>query len=201
MKSLEILFIPLFIFSIGICQAHPKATKKNNDNIASHYNLMSGADIKAMVQIQIDSAKARDSRGEIKSCMYYDNSSQDAISLNNENAGLETRPTIEINPKVLVLTVFSIFVFLFVLIKRFIKNRNFSSGLAEPEIIEITKKEGTINDETADLEQIRDKLNPSIPDIKESSFPGKTTGMKIAQGEMILAAKIKSYQLAHFGNK
>ncbi len=200
MKLLSILFIPLFMFSISICQANPKAAQKEKESIASQYNIMRGADIRAMVQVQIDSARAREFRGEIKSCMYYDNSSNDLI-YSNENTAIETKPVIEISPEVLVLILSSVTIIMFVFIRRFIKNRKFSDILPEPESINIIKKEETINNETDDFEQLRNKLNPSIPDIKESSLPSKTNGMKIAQGEMILAAKIRSYQLAHFGNK
>ncbi|MGA9295193.1 MAG: hypothetical protein WCE54_10935 [Ignavibacteriaceae bacterium] len=202
MKLPDILLITLFIFSIGICKAHPGADKKENENIASQYKIMSGADIKAMVQIQIDSARARDFRGEIKSCLYYADNSQEQI-YSNENAVTETKPkpVIEIKPEVFLLVVFSISVLIFVFARRFINNRKLSITLPEQEVINISRKEETSNNETDDLEQLRIKLNPSIPGIKESSLPSNTKGMKIAKGEVILAAKIRSYQLAHFGNK
>jgi hypothetical protein len=200
MKLLNILVILFFVFSISICQAHPKAAKKDKESIALQYNIMSGADIRAMVKVQIDSARAREFRGEIKSCMYYDNSSADLI-YSNENNIADTKPVIEINPKVLILILFSVSLLIFVFIRRFIRNRKYSDVLPEQESIKIINKEETSKNETDDLENLRNKLNPPIPDIKESSLPGKPKGIKISQGEMILAAKIKSYQLAHFDNK
>ena len=197
MKLLKIAFILIFMFDISFCQSRPKESKKMKENVSSRYNLMSGADIKAMVQEQIDSARARDFRGEIKSCMFYDNSQEDVIYADNENSASVTKPTIEIDPRILMLAVFSIFVFLFVFIRRIIKNRNLPAGLIEQKTNESAEQDVIIDPKT-DFEEIRNKLNP---DIKETSLPSKTKGMKIAQGEMILAAKIRSYQLEHFGNK
>ena len=205
MKLPNIILITLLISSIGVCQAHQKASEKEKENVASQYNIMRGADIRSMVQVQIDSARARDFRGEIKSCMYRTKNSQEKV-YSNENSSVESKPVIEINPKVFVLFIFSTSVLVFVFVRRFIKNRKLSTNISEPEsfnpeTINIVKKEETNNIETEDLERLKNKLNPSIPSIKESSLPSNTKGMKIAQGEMILAAKIKSYQLAHFGNK
>ena len=205
MKLPNIILMTLLICSIGICQTHQKVSKKEKENIASQYNIMRGADIRSMVQVQIDSARARDFRGEIKSCMFHATNSQEQV-YSNENSSVESKPVIEINPKVFILFLFSTLILVFVFVRRFIKNRTLLTNISEPEsinpeTINIVKKEETNNDETEDLERLKNKLNPSIPSIKESSLPSNTKGMKIAQGEMILAAKIRSYQLAHFGNK
>jgi hypothetical protein len=200
MKLLNVLFIPLFIFSVSICRAHPKAAKKEKESIASQYNIMSGADIRSMVQVQIDSARAREFRREIKSCFFNYNSSSDMFYSNESNA-IDTKPVIEISPEVLLIILSSISALLFVFVRRLINNRKSSDVLSEQESISISKKEEITNNEAENLEQLRNKLNPAIPEIKESSLPSNTKGIKIAQGEMILAAKIKSYQLAHFGNK
>ncbi len=199
MKLLNALFILLFIFSTGICLGRSKEAQKENKDIASQYNLMDGADIKAMVQVQIDSARARDLRGEVKSCLNYINMIPKIINSDNEKVILETGPFISINPKVLIIGCFSLLVFLIVFVRRKIKSHNNLSSKPEQGIINLEKKEGPDN---PDFDQIRNKLvNQPLPEIRESSFPGKSKGMKIAQGEVILAAKIKSYELAHFGNK
>jgi hypothetical protein len=202
MKLPNTLFILLLIFSIGICLGRSKEAKKENENIASQYNLMNGADIRAMVQLQIDSARARDFRGEIKSCVNYINRIPQIIYADNKQAVLETGPFITINPKVLVIGGFSVLVFLIVFVRRIIKNHNIPSLKHEHEIINLKKKEEAVNPGNPNLDHIRNKfVDRPLPEIRESSFPGNTKGMKIAQGEVILAAKIKSYELAHFGNK
>lgn len=199
MKLLNILLLPLFIFSISICQAHPKKTKK--ENVVSRYNLMNGANIKAMVQVQIDSARARDYRGEIKSCMYISSNIENMNYSNNENISLESEPFININQKIITIVGFSVLIFLLVFIKRMIRHHMTSTDKKEEVNRNSVKTEELIDKDSTDLEQIRHKLNPNTPEIKEVSISRKANGMKVTQGEMILAAKIKSYQLAHFSNK
>ena len=199
MKLAAVFLIPFFIYSISICQAHPKKVK--NGNAVSKYDLMNGADIKGMVQVQIDSARARDYRGEIKSCMFISSGIDNMDYLNNKDVALGSEPFVNINPKIYIIVGFSILVFLFVFIKRMLSHRTASANKKEVLDSNPVMAEEILKNNSTGLEQIRNQLNPAVPEIKEVSISKQSNGVKQAQGEMILAAKIKSYQLAHFGNK
>ncbi len=203
MKFLNILCIALFILSMGVCRTHSKLSAEKKQNIESQYNLLSGADIKAMVQVQIDSARARDYRGEIKSCTNYIGSSPNIVYSSKEKVVVETEPFLNLNPKFYIIIGFSGLVFLIVFIRRKIfTHQNEPQEEIVEKNISLSQNDKIVNTDNPDLDQIRNKLvNPSVPGIKEGSISRKAKGMKIAKGEVILAAKIKSYQLAHFGNK
>ena len=202
MRLPKFLYTCFFVFSfltgISICQSNTNGSANSYANI--NIKLMAGADIRSIVQAQIDSARARDYRGEIKSCMFNEDLSTNAgNSFQKGNLGNES--FIIENLRFLLIVGFSIIAFLIVFIRRVrIKNKKSASKKLKDNI-RLIREEGNIDNNVNELNLVRSKLvNQSASDVVVSSVTKKAKGLKIGKGEVMLAAKIKSYQLAQFGS-
>jgi hypothetical protein len=214
------LIISPFIYGSG------KSSKENiNANDNSKISILN-IDIKSLVQAQIDSAKERAKRGEIKSyCSIFipvsEKTSEHKI---NKEIKSSSRPGLfsellhqQLTIKILIILGFSVAVFLFVFIRRMTqkdwnsifqklvikkeKNKNDSAKKELKENIISIREEASIKRENPALNLIRSELvKKAAPEILTNSISSKAKELKIAQGELILAAKIKSFQLAQFGS-
>ena len=202
MKLLNRFFMCLFTFlsisSACICHAAPGSSLKTAGEI-SDLKLMIGADIKAIVQTQIDSARARDFRGEIKSCVYKENLEANIVH-SFQQPELESKSFLIDNLKFFIIVGFSIAVFLGVFIRRSKIENQKSVRKKLKENINLLRTEGSIAKNNPELNQVRTKLVNQSSDVVVSSVSKKAKGMKIGKGEVMLAAKIKSYQLAQFSS-
>jgi len=193
---LSCFFTLLSVSSIGICQTAWGASSKTTGDISA-LKLMTGADIKALVQSQIDSAKARDFRGEIKSCVYKENLN---VAHSFQQPDFESSSFFSDNLKFFIIIGFSIVIFLVVFIRR-VKIENQKSVKKKlKENINLIRTEGSIIKDNPELNLARTKLVNQSSDVVVSSVSKKAKGLKIGKGEIMLAAKIKSYQLAQFSS-
>ena len=194
-----VCFFTLFSISFtGICDAAPGTSARTAGDIRD-LKLMIGADIKALVQTQIDSARARDFRGEIKSCMYKENLEANIVHSFSQ-PDLESKSFLNDNLKFFVIIGFSIAVFVVVFIRRAkIENqKTIKKNLKEK--INLIRTEGNVTKDNPELNLVRTKLVNQSSDVVVSSVSKKAKGLKIGKGEVMLAAKIKSYQLAQFSS-
>lgn len=196
-------FISFFIAETGVCSHFLRASSASSKSDISQISLTDGIDIKALVKAQIDSAKARELRGEIKSFINYVSSRPSIIYTPNEPVDIETDSIFKIlsNLRVQIIAGFSFLAFLIVFIRR-IKNRLKDSTKKFPkENVELSIKEHHIMKNNHDLNLVRSQLvNLSASGISGDSVSEKAKNLNIAKGEVFLAAKIKSYQLAHLGS-
>jgi len=88
-------------------------------------------------------------------------------------------------------------IFLFVFIRRIYLNRSKKSNKAIKNNIRIIREESLVKRENGDLKKVRSKLVNSPVILNNHGKPLSTVAkeLNISQGEIILAAKIKSYEL------
>ncbi len=192
------LLVLIFMIDAGMCQ-----TSTSGSLSKSQINLVEEIDIKALVQAQIDSAKERNLRGEIKSYINYMYMKSEIIPSVHKNADVENGSSffVQLDTRMLIIIGFSILAFLIVFIRR-IKNKSHSQSFDKSkENTQLITEEYNLKENNPELNLVRSRLvNQSAVEFSDNSVSSKAKGFKIGKGEVILAAKIKSYQLAHLSS-
>jgi hypothetical protein len=202
-----ILFICFFLSSLALCEKSPvkESPGKTTFNVAGLV-AKDSINLKAIVQVQIDSAKARDARGEVKSQInYYESvlakTSESGIGISWMKLKVDSFFSSKTNLKLLIIAGFSILVFFTVFIRRTLRRHKVSSRKKLKENISLIRKESKIKKEDPELDFIRSGLiNEADSNVMVNSISTKAKELRIAKGEIMLAAKIKSFQLAQLGS-
>jgi len=202
------IFSVVFLFSLTIfCQTPGADSISLGNPDSSDVSGQDSINVMAMLQTQIDEARERELRGEIKSSFnepYYKKETKDVKKVSEvENINYSNEEsffTLYKDPsafKYFLLTAFSIFVISGVFIRRRVNKKSnlFKKELKEK--IKSVREENSLPTFNPELKTIRSKLmNTPEQELFEKTITAKARELKIGKGELILAAKIKSYQMA-----
>lgn len=199
MKKLLLLF--LFCSALSIAQS---MTVEGNGSLSEKFShQINQTDIAQLIQIQIDSALAMNERGEIRSSSFI------ADNMHNENqidSAILYVPLTEsyerdklegsLN-KLIIIVVFSVAVMAGVLIRRIFKPFDSNKKESFKEKFLALRNEKLLIKEDNQSEELRRRLIKTYDtDIVGNSLTIKAKELGISQGELMLAAKIKSFQLS-----
>lgn len=170
---------------------------------------INGIDIRAIVQAQIDSARQRELRGEIKSFVSVFNKEQQKKSVQEEPIPINVikepfQAKEESEFKYFLMIGFSVVVLSGVFIRRRFTKSVDDSEKELKENIKTIREESIPAGKKVKTEPVRSELIDSSDSyISENSVSEKAKELKISKGEIYLAAKLKSFQLAQLssGNK
>ncbi len=192
------LLVLIFMIDADMCQ-----TSSSGSLSKSQINLAEEIDIGALVQAQIDSAKARNLRGEIKSYINYIYTKSVIIPSVHKHADVENGSSffVQLDTRLFIIIGFSVLAFIIVFIRR-IKNKSRYQSFDKPkENTQFITEEYNLKENNPELNLVRSGLvNQSAAELSTNFVSSKAKGLKIGKGEVILAAKIKSYQLAHLSS-
>lgn len=170
------------------------------DNIDHHINQ---TDIVQLIQIQIDSALAMNERGEIKSNSFiaddaYENELKDSEVVFVPATDIHTKDkTNASTSKIMIIVIFSIAAASFVFIRRMFKPAEVKKKESFKEKFLALRNENLLIKEDSQSEELRKRLIKTYEtDIVGNSLTIKAKELGISQGELMLAAKIKSFQLS-----
>ncbi len=192
------LLVLIFIIDAGMCQ-----TSSSFSLSKSKINLAEEIDIRSLVQAQIDSAEARNLRGEIKSYINYISNKSDIIPSIRKHADVENGSSffVQLDTRLFIIIGFSILAFIVVFIRR-VQNKSRYQAFDKSKVnTQLITEEYNVKENNPELNLVRSGLvSQSAAGLSANSVSSKAKGFKIGKGEVILAAKIKSYQLAHLSS-
>jgi|GEM_PF-971964 len=176
-----------------------------NNKIAAEPALRDSVNISAMVQNQIEAAES----GHLKTSSNFQESEKPAkkqtqVKAKKQEAGVFeniVKSLNDFNKKYLNLLIFiigSTAVLSYFFGKRFMNLLFGKSKRALKKSINQIRNEKPVFINNKKLYELRSKLAESnnIYDISEESIPGKARNMNVGKGEIMLAAKIKAFQLS-----
>jgi hypothetical protein len=164
-------------------------------------------DLSALVQSQVEAAQA----GEIKSGINYQvpekvkpEPVKPKVKVKKQEAGMFENIVITLNNfnrQYLNVTIFiagSVLILGFFLGRRLLKTIFGQSKRKLKKSINLIRNEKPVYVQNKKLYELRSKLAESnnIYDMSEESIPGKARNMNVGKGEIMLAAKIKAFQLS-----
>ncbi len=199
-RLISLLFI---LFSLNIFSQADSITSFKNDSLLVYTE--DSVDVAAMLQAQIIEAQMRDSLGIIKSLAYesYNNKIlRDIIEVEEEKTTLPDETLLstleeKLFNKYSILSVFSVSILTAVVVrrKRVSKGRKFRNELKEK--IQSVREEMLIPKEETGLKLLRNKLlTLPEPELFNKTLSAKARELNISKGELILAARIKSFQMS-----
>jgi len=199
MKKLLILF--LFCSFLNIAQS---MKVEGNESLSEKFsNQINQTDIAQLIQIQIDSALALNERGEIRSSsfiadnMHKENLIDSAILYVPVTESYEKDKSEGGLNKLIIIVVFSVAVMAVVLIRRMFKPFDSNKKESFKEKFLALRNENLLIKEDSQSEELRRRLIKTYDtDIVGNSLTIKAKELGISQGELMLAAKIKSFQLS-----
>lgn len=201
---IKVIFVSILLFgAVASCQVKEDQTEPNLPD-TSYTSVEDSVDIMAMLQTQINDAKTRDSLGKITTTLsqtYVKKQQPELIKVyNTYSSETRTSPLSYIKPylnKYTFLLVFSlsILIILFIRRRKIKSNTGFKKELKEK--LKSVSAEVLLPQPPFDLRTIRKNLmiTPD-PELFDKKLSAKARELQIGKGELILAAKIKTFQMS-----
>ncbi len=198
----------IYFSSFGWAQVTDRLSHSPVDSLnLSSTNNSDSVDILALVEVQVKEAMDRQLKGEIKSSFNFFYEEKELIKITPDKENRESSSFAGIlkdvaKNKFLLLGAFSIFVFSITFIRRGMNHHgNLFKKELEEKIVDV-EKENRLVQSNPESDTIRSKLiNTSDNELVEKSVSAKAKELKIAKGEVILAARLKSYELSQLSLK
>lgn len=220
MKKILLIIFLLTIAKTGLCQnidsAITKLSIKDSSSIEANISQADSIDIRQIVESQI--AAVKEKQTESLNTEFYQRIKKNGNVGINKQAGLNNTledfyilnisPAVhnisnvfssaeEITIKVSILAGALFLALLIVFTRRKLLKRDHKKNNLIKESIKILREERAVKKNDPKMKDIRNKLvnNPSFYDSSKAAVSKVARELNIAQGEVLLAAKIKSHEL------
>jgi hypothetical protein len=197
-KSLIIVFIS-FLVSTGLCQEKTDSVHASMNQSTLSNTQQDSIDVRALVQSQLEMAREKEKFERENSAAIYTTTGKSESTV---TGSLNKIPSL-LNPtnlKVSLLVIFSGILFSVIIFRRKKKNKSNDFEKMFKNNINRMRTENLMRKEDNGLIELRNKLIRS-EGINLQSISPMAKELQISKGELILAAKIKSFQLAQIGFK
>lgn len=201
MRILVTLFFTVIIAGFVFCQDSLNAGITGNKNISNPEKSSDSVDVRALLQSQIDIAREKEKEEELKI-----NQSNSRITSNEIKTPPKNLSSFDLFSNILfikagVIMLFAVSTFSYIFFRRRrIRNKKDFNKIFKKNINLIRAEKLFSKEDNPALNSLRNQLVEN-ESITSRSISSKAKELHISKGELILASKIKSYQLAQIGFK